>query len=140
MPARPKRPFAVTCLVALVLTLTGVQILRAWTMLANWDFLSSLPLSVPPIYLLLSALFWGTLGVFLALGVWGGCSWAPKSGRWAALAFAFFGWLDRVILQANGPQHVNWPFNLFLTGLLLVSVFAVFSLPEAQAYFGEKNG
>lgn len=136
MAKKPKRPFAVTCLAGLVLTLTGMQILRAWAMLSNWDFFSNLPLSVPPIFFLASGLFWGGLGLWLLRSVWLGKRWAPKATVWAGVAFAGFGLLDRAILQARGPQNVTWPFDLFLTFALLVLVFAGLALPQVRAYFG----
>jgi hypothetical protein len=136
MAEKPKRPFAVTCLAALVLTFTGMQILRAWAMLSNWDFLSDLPLSVPPIFFVVSGLFWGGLGLWLLRGVWIGKAWAPKWTAWTAIGFAAFGLLDRAILQAKGPQNVTWPFDSFLAITLLALVFAGLALPRVRAYFG----
>lgn len=136
MAEKPKRPFAVTCLAALVLTFTGLQILRAWAMLSNWDFFSSLPLSLPPIFFVVSGLFWGGLGIWLLRGVWLGKAWAPRFVGWVALLFAGFGQLDRTILQSKGPQTVTWPFDVFLTIAMLVLVFASLALPQVRAYFG----
>jgi hypothetical protein len=139
MAGKPKRPFAVTCLAALVLTFTGMQILRAWAMLSNWHFLSNLPLSVPPIFFVVSGLFWGGLGLWLLGGIWLGKTWAPKWTLWSGIGFAAFGLLDRKILQANGPQNVTWPFDLTLTFALLALVFAGLALPQVRAYFGADN-
>lgn len=139
-PAKPRRPFAVTSLAGLVLTLTGMQILRAWAVLSNWDFYSSLPLNISPLFLAVSGLFWGGLGAFLLRGVWRGKDWAPRITRWAALGFAFFGLVDRAILQTRGPQDVTWPFDLVLTFVLLASVFGILSLPKTKAFFGAEHG
>ena len=133
-----KRPFAVTTLFELVLMFTGLQALRLWGVLTSWDFLSSLPLSVSPVLLGLSAAFWVALGLPLAWGIWSARGWAPRATRWAGIAFVTVHWLDRLILQIKGPQSVNWPFDLLMSAMLLISVIAILALPKARVYFGEK--
>lgn len=136
--AATKRPFAVTCLIGLVLTLTGLQAFKLWAVLSSWDYLNSLPLKIPPALLGLSAAAWLALGLALAWGLWRAKAWAPPATRWAALAFAAVHWLDRLFLQAGESQSSNWPFDLVLSAALLASVFSILALPNARAYFGDK--
>jgi len=41
-------------------------------------------------------------------------------------------------LQIKGPQSDNWPFDLLMSAMLLISVIAILALPKARVYFGEK--
>lgn len=134
-----KRPLFVTCLAALVLILTATQLLRACIVLGDLAFYSETLGAGYPLFFIVSGLVWGGLGLWLALALWRGRSWVPKSAKWGMLAFFAFGWFDRLVLQANGPQRVNWPFQFVVTTALLVVVFASFSLPQSKAFFGEKN-
>lgn len=134
-----KRPLAVTCLAILVLSLATTQLLRAWVVLSTFGFYRELLGSALPIFLLLSGLFWATLGVWLGEGLRLGAAWAPQAARWGFVGFIAFGWLDRLVLQANGPQSVNWAFQLAGTSLLLVIVFAALALPRTQDFFGEND-
>lgn len=134
-----KRPFAVTCLIGLVLTLTGLQALKLWGVLSSWDYLNSLPLRVPPALLGLSATFWLAFGATLAWGLWRAKIWSPRATLWSAVAFVAVHWLDRIFLQAEGPQGSNWPFDLLLSAILLLSVIGIQALPKARVYFGETH-
>jgi hypothetical protein len=130
-----KRPLSVTALLVLVLTFTGMQILRVWSALASWQYLNSLPLSVSPAYIVVSGLFWGLAGITLAWALWRRKAWAPWGARIVALVFALAYWADRLFLQAKGPQSGNEPFDLLLTALLLAVVFAALPLPRTRAYW-----
>jgi hypothetical protein len=108
-------------------------------MLSQWDFYSALPLSVPPIFFAVSGLFWGSLGLWLAVSIWLRSRWATKATRWAAVAYATFSLLDRALLQVDGPGKVTWRFDLFLTILLLALVFSTLALPQTKRYFGAND-
>ncbi len=136
----PKRPFSVTALLVLVLMFTGMQILRVWSAIDSWDFLSSLPLSVPPLYFVLSGLFWAIAGASLLWGLWRREVWARRAMLGAAVAFGAVHWLDRLFLQPTGPQASNRAYDLLLTLILLATVWLSVALPQARAYFGAKNG
>lgn len=134
-----KRPFAVTSLVILVLTITATQLLRALAAISAFAFLSEMLDQLLPAFFVFSGLAWGAFGIWLAGGLWRGAAWAPRAARWGLAAFTAFGWLDRFVLQARGPQTTNWAFQLIVTVLLLVIVFAALALPRVQAFFGEQD-
>lgn len=137
--ASPKRPFAVTSLIALVLTFTGTQLLRVWVAARNYGFYSSLPLRVHPLFIIASGIIWAALAFWLARGLWRRAAWAPNAAKYGTAAYFAFGWLDRWLLQAPGPQQANWPFEIIANVLILAGVFSIFALPRVQAFFGERD-
>lgn len=118
---------------------TGLQALRLWGVLTSSDYLNSLPFGISPVFLGLSAAVWVALGLPLAWGIWRAKAWAPRATRWSAIVFAAVHWLDRLFLQAEGPQSSNWPFDLLLSALLLSSAIVILALPKARIYFGENH-
>lgn len=136
---RVNRPFAVTVLIAIVLTFTASQLLRVWVAFRNFAFYSSLPLKVHPLFIIASGIFWAGLAIWLARGLWRRAAWAPSGAKFGLAAFFAFGWLDRLFLQAPGPQLADWQFDVIANVVILAGVFLVFALPNVQAFFGEND-
>lgn len=132
------RPFLVTLVAILVLTITGIHLVRLIQTLSWWDFLSNLP-RVSPVYLALSGLLWTLAGFPIFIGLWLGWPGLPKATRLLALAYALYVWLDRLFMANRENIMVNWPFAAGMTTLLLLIVFWTFSRPPVKAYFGELN-
>lgn len=133
---RAKRPFGVTLLAALVLSIAGLHLIRFIQALKTWDFLAGLP-GVSPLYLALSGLVVALVGFPLAWGLWRGMAWAARFTRIAALVYILQSWFDRTFLAQEAFQRTNWPFALAATFLLLVWVFFILSRPQAKAFFGD---
>jgi hypothetical protein len=113
--------------------------LRLSAVLVDWSFLNNLSLSVPPLTLALSTAFWAGLGLWLAWALWTAKPWALRAAMLSGVAFAAFVWLERLFLQAAGPQQSSRPFDLILTALLLGAFLALLGLPEVKAYLGAKH-
>jgi hypothetical protein len=134
-----KRPIAVTSLIGLVLTFTGLQAIKLWAAISSWNYLNSLPLSVSPVYIVASAAIWSLVGGMLAAGLIRRSHWAIAAMRLAILAYFLHVWLDKLVLQPNGPQQSNWLFDLILSLAIIVSIIGTLALPKVRAYFGEGN-
>jgi hypothetical protein len=132
------RPFLVTLVAILVLTITGLHLVRLIQTLSWWDFLSNLP-SISPVYLALTGLFWTLAGLPIFLGLWLGWPGVPKAARLLAVAYALYVWLDRLLVAEVENVMVNLPFAAGLTALLLFIVFWTFSRPTVKDFFGETN-
>jgi hypothetical protein len=132
------RPFLVTLVAILVLTITGIHLVRLIQTLSWWDFLSSLP-RVSPVYLALTGLFWTLAGLPIAIGLWFGRPGVPKATRLLAPAYALYVWLDRLLVSDAGREMVNLPFTVGVTALFLFIVFWTFSRRHVKDYFGEMN-
>jgi hypothetical protein len=131
----PKRPFGVTVLLGLVLTFTGLQILRVWVSVANWDFLNSLPLQINPLFFIISGLFWAAVGAMLATGLWTRRRGARLGVLLATLGYVAFHWADRLWLQARGPQSSNLVFDAVLSVVMVVFIAGMLAPASMRNYF-----
>ncbi len=136
--SKRKRPFVVTLLILMVLSYTTLSWYGFAEALRSWDFLQSLPLTVPPWYLALRNVFWGLMGVPLIWGLWVGRRWAWLATQVAVSLYTLYYWLDRTLLADPSVSLLitgRWPFALGLTGTCLVYAFLVLRLPMSRRFF-----
>lgn len=136
--SKPKRPFVVTVLLLMVLSYTVLGWFGFLAALRNWDFLQSLPLSVPPLYLALRNIVWGAVGVPLIWGLWIGRRWAWYATQAVAGLYAVYYWLDRAFLADPTVSPLGtgrWPFVLGLTAICLIYTLIVLRLPLSRRFF-----
>jgi len=134
---KAKRPRSVTWLAVGVLMLTGLQFVRLVNTLLIWDYLHTLPLSVPPIFFAVSGLIWGLVGLGMWWGLWRGKNWAISYSRYAVIIFAIYYWIDQLFLMVNPLRKTNFPFVIGMTLILLAITIWVLSRPKTQLFFGE---
>ncbi len=133
---KPKRPFAVTLLAFLVLIVAVIYLIRLILALQEWAFLAGM-LQFLPVYLALTGLGWGVIGLLLAWGLWRGQSWVPRFARLALLIFSAYYWIDRFIRPGSTGRNSNWLFAVGLNVIILAWVFWRLSRPKVREYFGE---
>lgn len=126
------RPSSVTLLAYGVLSFAGINLLRLYQTVIQWEFLAEL-LPFPPLYLAVSGLVWGAVGLLAVWGLWRGACWAPGFTQLLALAYLIFYWLDRLLLAT---QHTNWLFAIAGSVFGLVLVFWILSRRKAIDFFG----
>jgi hypothetical protein len=131
-----KRPKNVTWLAVGVLSLWIVYLTRVGSTIQEWDFLSTLPLSAPPAYLLASGLTWSILPLPVLWGLLAGKRWAPKAMIGFAVLYVLYYWLEQWLVKSNPLRTINWPFSLGATIILLVLVFWILSRQAVKNYFG----
>lgn len=131
---RPGRPRSVTLLAVVVLILAGLNLNRLVQSLLQWDFLRTL-LPISPVYLAVSGLIWGGVGLTLFVGLWSGQPWVPGLARWGSLAFFLYSWLDRYLLENPATWRFKTPFFIGATVLTLGLVFWILSRPKVKLFF-----
>ena len=134
-----KRPFSVTLLALSVLSFAVIYLVRFGAALAEWSFLASLSLSVPPLYLAVTGLIWGSVGLVLYPGLWFGKPWAKKAVFVAAPVYGLYYWLEQLFIMDSPLRNANWPFQIFFSIGLLVIAFWVMRRPAIRNYFGESH-
>jgi hypothetical protein len=142
------RPLGVTLLALGVLIIAGLNLVRFILAISRWQFLSDLP-GVSPLYLALTGLIWGVVGIPLFWSLWRGLSLAPRLMQAVLLTYAAYYWLDRIFLEERmipNPQEslsaflpLNWPFTITITVLLMLVTVWILSRPHIKAFFGEQH-
>lgn len=140
------RPFGVTLLALGVLSITGLNWVRFVLAISRWQFLGSLP-GVSPLYIALTGLVWGVVGILLFWSLWRGLSWAPRLMQAVLLTYAAYYWLDKIFLVERNALNnqgslsaflpLNWPFTVTMTVLLFIVTVWILSRPDTKAFFGE---
>jgi hypothetical protein len=133
-----KRPFSVTLLAVLVLSITIVHLVRFINTLTLWNFLTELP-GGSPIYLLLSGLIGFIAGALLSWGLWTGKPRAPLAAAILTVIYLSIQWLEQAISVRAGNEFENWPFMVGITLIVLLFVFWTLLHASSKAYFGEMH-
>jgi hypothetical protein len=130
-----KRPFLVTLLAVLVLSITIVNLLRLVNTIALWRFLSDFP-GISPFYLAATGLVWALIGVALVWVLWTGNPRAPKAARILTIFYLSYKWLEWIVSTTSGNKLQNWPFLVVLTIVVILFTFWTLSRSDAKAFFG----
>jgi magnesium-transporting ATPase (P-type) len=133
-----KRPFSVTLLAVLVLSITIVHMVRFINTLTLWNFLTELP-GKSPFYLALTGLFGSIAGALTSWGLWSGKSWARTATGILTVVYLGLLWIEQVFAVRAGNKFENWPFWVGMTFVILIFVFWTLLHASSKAYFGEMH-
>ena len=133
-----KRPFPVTLLTVLVLSITIIHLVRLINAVTWWSFLSTLP-GKPPEYLAITGLIGFISGSILLWGLWTGKSFIPLLTRLMTIIYLGLQWFEKVQSIRAGNTFENWPFAALATSFGLLFVIWVFSQPATKVYFGDMH-
>ena len=117
-----RRPKSILLLAVVLLGFAVFNLQGSVSGLQHYTFLSHLPLSVSPLYLILSDTIWTAVFVSLALGLWLLKGWA-RFGAIVALPLYFAqGWFNRLVLNrsdyARTPLGWALVWSMFWIGLV----------------------
>ena len=133
-----KRPFSVTLLALLVLSITIVHLVRFINAHTMWSFLSTLP-GKPPLYLALTGLIGSIAGLVVFWGLWTGKPNTPLATRILIVVYLGYQWLEQILAVRAGNEFENWPFAMTATLIFLLFVYWTLSHTAAKVYFGEMH-
>lgn len=136
---KPKRPFTVTLLAFLVLSLVVVHFTRFAAVVRQWEFLHRLPLAVSPLYLGATGLIWSFAGLVPFWGLWCGKRRTPRAIKIFLGLYALYHWLEQTLVMNNPLRQTNWSFSIIITILVLTAPFWILSRPTARTFFGDKH-
>lgn len=119
-----KRPFGVTLLLWLVLSLSAWGMVRLLAALRWWDVLNEFGASLSPLYLSISGIAWAFAGIVLLYGLFSGRPWARLAIPISILLWLMGYWVERLAFES---PRANLPFA-FLASLLLFVVTLVSAL------------
>ena len=131
-----KRPFSVTILLWLVLSLTAWSGMRLASAILWWRTLIEFASSPGPLYIAISGGIWLMAGIGLLWGMWQAKAWIRYALLGAGAGFGVWYWCDRLLLQS---ARENWPFALGATVLLLILVMICVVHPRTKAFFTQRE-
>jgi hypothetical protein len=131
-----KRPFSVTILLWLVLSLTAWNGLRLVTAIQWWNTLFEFDALPGLLYIAISGGIWLTVGIVLLWGIWRRKAWTRYALLGAGAGFTVWYWCDKLLLQSS---RENWPFALGATVSLLILVMICVVPQRTKAFFNKKR-
>ena len=133
------RPKSLTILCIILAGLALFNGLGAYSAYQQFSFLRGLPLSVPPLYLLLGKAFWAVVFGGLTLGLWKRRAWGRIGALIAISAYLAQGWLERLWLaRADYTQAASLCFSVAdLAGLALF--WLVLFRPKVRQFFTHRS-
>jgi hypothetical protein len=119
-----KRPFGVTLLLWLVLSLSAWGVVRLLAALRWWDVLNEFGASLSPLYLSISGIGWAVVGVVLLFGLFSGRPWTRLAIPISIILWLMGYWVERLAFES---PRANLPFA-FIASVLLLAVTLVSAL------------
>lgn len=113
--------FLAVCLLAGSLSgwLRGIQ------GISSWGQLTQLGIRPGPLYLVVTGMLVGVLGLTAAVGVWTRSRWAPATCKLLVISWLVWIWIDRLQIAVSPTASSNWPFLAAVSVLLLGGVFLI---------------
>ncbi len=133
------RPWLVTFLALGVLMVAGIYLARLVRAIRLWEFNSQLPLSVSPLYLVVSGLVFSVAALLVFWGLWRGIAWAHRGTALFVLVVGLLYWIERGLLSRAAAARVNDMFVLGATILLIALAFLILSLPATSTFFAKER-
>ena len=127
-----QRPFSVTLLLWMVLSLSAWGAIRLFAALRWWDVLYEYKASLSPLYLSITGAIWGVAGVSLLWSIWSGKAWARIAILAGILLWLAEYWIERILFQLSRP---NLPFALLFSALLLAVTFGITLNRHTKIFF-----
>ena len=126
-----KRPFGVTLLLWLVLSLSAWGVVRLLAALRWWDVLKEFGASLSPLYLSITGAGWAVIGIVLLWGIFSGKPWTRLAIPISIFLWLMGYWVERLFFES---PRANLPFAL-LASILLLAVTLVSALNRKTKKF-----
>ncbi|MGB7876290.1 MAG: hypothetical protein WBL25_18040 [Anaerolineales bacterium] len=131
-----KRPFSVTILLWLVLSLTAWSGLRLYSAIRWRETLLEFAAPPGPWYIAISAGIWLAASILLLWGMWQAVPWIRFALLGVGAGFTLWYWSDRLLFQMSSA---NWPFALLLTILLLIVLSICVFVPGTKTFLSKRE-
>ena len=117
-----KRPFGVTLLLLMVLSLLAWGVLRLYATLHWWTILVEFRSTVSPLYLSITGAGWDVVGCVLLWSMFAGKPWSPRAILTSILVWLLEYWLERVFYEtARANLSFTVVGSILIIGITLIS-------------------
>jgi len=114
-----KRPFGVTLLLWLVLSLSAWGAVRLFAALRSWEVLNEFGARLSPLYLSLTGAGWIVAGGVLLWGLFSGRMWARLAICLSIFLWLMEYWIERIFFEL---PRANFSFALIASILLVILI------------------
>lgn len=133
------RPTGIILLSAALIVFSFFQILKFYQVIFHWEILSSLDLSISPLFQAGEGLFWALCGLFLTWGLWKRKPWVSVAIIIACFLFILITWIKQVFFFEPIVLQTRWPVNLVLTIIGLGLLAGLLNLKSTRSYLGKNT-
>ncbi|HLO32487.1 MAG TPA: hypothetical protein VK249_25295 [Anaerolineales bacterium] len=112
-----KRPFGVTLLLWLVLSLSAWGLVRLFAALRWWNVLNEFGARLSPLYLFITGAGWAIIGGVLFWGLFGGKRWTRLAICISIFLWLMGYWMERIFFES---PRANFLFALIASVLLFI--------------------
>lgn len=130
--APPKRPFGVTLVLWMVLSLSVWGLLRLFGALSWWDVLSQFRARLGPLYLSITGAGWALVGAVLVWSILSRRRWARLAIPISIIAWLITYWIERLFFEA---PRANLPFTILLSVFILAMTLIVAANRKTKNFF-----
>jgi len=127
-----KRPFSVTLLLLLVLSLSVWGVIRFVAAIRWWGLLNEFGSSLSPLYLSITGAGWGVVGGVLSSGILSRKRWARPAIVTSILLWLIEYWIERIFFQEG---RANLFFALTCTIVVFVITLVIIRLKSTTYFF-----
>ena len=127
-----KRPFSVTLLVWMGLSLSAWGMIRLAAVLRWWDMLSEFDASLSPLYLSITGAGWGAAGCVLLYGILSKRTWARPAIITSILLWLIEYWGERIFFQS---ARANLLFTLICSIIIMTATWLLTRLSSTISFF-----
>jgi hypothetical protein len=125
-----KRPFSVTLLLWLVLSLSAWGLVRLLAALRWWEVLNEFGASLSPLYLSITGVGWAIVGIVLLWGLFSRKPWTRLAIPASIFLWLMGYWIERMFFES---PRANLPFALIASVLLFgVTLFSALNRKTKQ--------
>ena len=119
-----KRPFGVTLLLWLVLSLSAWGAVRLIAALRFWSMLNEFEARLSPLYLIMTGAGWMAIGAALLWGLFSGKLWTARAILASIALWIVQYWIERIFFQApRANASFAWIATILLFSVTLISIF-----------------
>jgi hypothetical protein len=126
-----KRPFGVTLLLWMVLSLLAWGLVRFFATLRAWDILLEFGSSLSPLYLSITGAGWAVAGGVLLWSMFIGKKWTHRAVLTSISVWLIEYWIERVFHQ---QPHANIPFAV-VGSILIIGMTLIITLHKSTIDF-----
>ncbi|HUE98593.1 MAG TPA: hypothetical protein VMN99_05025 [Anaerolineales bacterium] len=132
-----KRPFGVTLLLWLVLSLSAWGVVRLLAALRWWNVLTEFEARLSPLYLSITGAGWMLVGIVLLWGMFSGKLWTHLAIPVSIFLWIIEYWVERIFFESPRP---NVSFAVIVSILLfIVTLISAFNRKTKDFFIGSEE-